>query len=201
MRPLSLAVAREIQNRVAWLSLDDGDNDPTRFLIYFIAALQQIDPNLGQTVQRMLHASQPQSAPAETLMTALINDISASSAGDQRVIVLDDYYVIKDKPIDDTLTFLLDHLPPLPGGMHLVIATRDDPYLPLARLRAWGQLTELRATDLRFTSSEAAEFPDQVMGLDLSAESRLLATRVWWDSTQFSKEVGTKKLVIFWFFG
>jgi LuxR family maltose regulon positive regulatory protein len=142
----------------------------------------------------------PQSAPAETLMTALINDISASSAGDQRVIVLDDYYVIKDKPIDDTLTFLLDHLPPLPEGMQPVIATRDDPDLPPARLRPRGQLTELRATDLCFTSSEAAEFLSKVMGLDLSAESRLFATRVWWDSTQFSKEVGTKKLVIFWFF-
>jgi LuxR family maltose regulon positive regulatory protein len=156
--------------RTAWLSLDDGDNDPTRFLTYFIAALQQLDPHIGQTAQRLLHATQPQPPPIETLMTALINDISAMSAGDQRIIVLDDYHVIKDKPIDEALTFWLDHLPPPPGGVHLVIATRDDPHLPLARLRARGQLTELRATDLRFTSSEAAEFLNQVMDLDLSAE-------------------------------
>jgi LuxR family maltose regulon positive regulatory protein len=160
----------QIVNRVAWLSLDDGDNDPTRFLTYFIAALQQIDPNIGQTVQGMLHATQPQLPPIETLMTALINESSASFTDARCVFILDDYHLIEAKPIDDALTFLLDHLPPPPGGMHLVIATRDDPHLPLARLRARGQLTELRATDLRFTASEAAEFLNQVMGLDLSAE-------------------------------
>ncbi len=156
--------------RTAWLSIDGGDNDPTRFLTYFIAALQQIDPNIGRTVQSMLHATQPQPPPIETLMTTLINEISASFTDARCVFILDDYHLIEAKAIDDALTFLLDHLPPPPGGMHLVIATRDDPHLPLARLRARGQLTELRATDLRFTTSEAAEFLNQVMGLNLSEE-------------------------------
>jgi LuxR family maltose regulon positive regulatory protein len=154
--------------QVAWLSLDDGDNDPTRFLTYFIAALQQLDPDIGQAVQGMLQSPQP--SPIETLMTALINEMSASFTDTRCVLVLDDCYLIDAKPIDEGLTFLLDHLPPPPGGMHLVIATRDDPHLPLARLRARGQLTELRAADLRFTVSEATEFLNQVMGLDLSAE-------------------------------
>ncbi len=86
---------------------------------------------------------------------------------DRIILVLDDYHLIEAQAIHDALTFLLEHLPP---QMHLVIATREDPHLPLARLRARGQLTELRATDLRFTSSEAAEFLNQVMGLGLSAE-------------------------------
>ncbi|MDH3675897.1 MAG: helix-turn-helix transcriptional regulator, partial [Anaerolineae bacterium] len=154
--------------RTAWLSLDDGDNDPTRFLTYFIAALQQIDPKIGQTVRSILQSPQP--PPIETLMTALINEMSASFTDARCVLILDDYHLIEAKPIDDALSFLLDHLPPPPGGMQLVIATRDDPHLPLARLRARGQLTELRATDLRFTASEAAEFLNQVMNLDLSAE-------------------------------
>jgi LuxR family maltose regulon positive regulatory protein len=154
--------------RTAWLSLDDGDNDPTRFLTYFISALQQIEPNIGRTGQGMLQSPQP--PPIETLITTLINEISASFTDIRCVLVLDDYHLIDANPIDDALTFLLDHLPPPPGGMQLVIATRDDPHLPLARLRARGQLTELRATDLRFTASEAAEFLNQVMGLDLSTE-------------------------------
>ncbi len=158
----------KIQNQVAWLSLDDSDNDPTRFFTYFIAALQRLDPNMGQTVQGMLQSPQP--PPIETLMTTLINEISASFTDIRCVLVLDDYHLIDANPIDDALTFLLDHLPPPPGGMHLVVATRDDPHLPLARLRVRGQLTELRAIDLRFTASEAAEFLNQVMGLDLSTE-------------------------------
>jgi LuxR family maltose regulon positive regulatory protein len=154
--------------KLAWLSLDVADNDPIRFLSYFIAALQQIDPNIGRTVQGMLRAAQP--PPIQPLMTALVNEMSASFTDTRCVLVLDDYHLIEAKPIDDALTFLLDHPPPPPGGIHLVIATRDDPHLPLARLRARGQLTELRASDLRFSSSEAAEFLNQVMGLNLSAE-------------------------------
>ncbi len=154
--------------KVAWLSLDDSDNDPTRFFTYFIAVLQRLDPNTSQTVQGMLQSPQP--PPIETLMTTLINEISGAFTDIRCVLVLDDYHLIDANPIDDALTFLLDHLPPPPGGMHLVIATRDDPHLPLARLRARGQLTELRATDLRFTASETAEFLNQVMGLDLSTE-------------------------------
>ncbi len=103
--------------------------------------------------------------PSNRLLTILLNEIAAIP--DNFVLVLDDYHVIDAKPVDDALTFLLEHLPP---QMHLVIATREDPPLPLARLRARGQLTELRAADLRFTPAEAAEFLNQVMGLNLSAE-------------------------------
>jgi LuxR family maltose regulon positive regulatory protein len=148
---------------VAWLSLDEGDNDPARLLAYLISALQTIAANIGKG---MLGALQnPQLPPIENLMTNLLNEITAISHN--FVLVLDDYHVIDSKPIDQALTFLLKNLPP---QMHLVIATREDPHLPLARLRTRGQLTELRAADLRFTPSEAAEFLNQVMGLNLSAE-------------------------------
>ena len=149
--------------RVAWLSLDEGDNDPTRFLTYLVAALQTIAANIGEGVLGVLQSPQP--PPTESILTALLNEIT--TIPDHFILVLDDYHVIDSKPVDHALTFLLEHLPP---QMHLVIATREDPHLPLARLRARGQLTELRAADLRFTPSEAAEFLNQVMGLNLSAE-------------------------------
>ena len=148
---------------VAWLSLDEGDSDPTRFLTYLVAALQTIAPNIGEGVLGVLQSPQP--PPTESILTALLNEIT--TIPDDFVLVLDDYHVIDAKPVDQALTFLLEHLPP---QMHLVIATREDPQLPLARLRARDQLTELRATDLRFTPAEAAGFLNEVMGLDLSAE-------------------------------
>jgi len=147
----------------AWLSLDEGDDDPARFLAYLVAALQAIAPNIGEGALRALRSPQP--PPTESTLTALINDITAIP--DDFVLVLDDYHAIDARPIDDALAFLLEHLPP---RMHLVVATREDPYLPLARLRARGQLAELRAADLRFTPSEAAEFLEGVMGLNLSEE-------------------------------
>jgi LuxR family maltose regulon positive regulatory protein len=107
----------------------------------------------------------PQPPPTEAVLTSLINDITAIP--DRIILVLDDYQVLASSPVDDAITFLLEHFPP---QMHLVITTRDDPQLHLARLRARGQLTELRASDLRFTSSEAADFLTQVMGLNLSKE-------------------------------
>src|SRR5436190_13968286 len=152
-----------IERPSAWLSLDEGDNDPARFLTYLVAALQTIAATIGQGVLGVLQSPQP--APPEAMLTALLNDITALS--DQFVLVLDDYHVLEAKAVDHALTFLLEHLPP---QMHLVIATREDPQLPLARLRARGQLTELRAVDLRFTPSEVAAFLNQVMGLKLSAE-------------------------------
>ena len=151
---------------VAWLSLDEGDNDLTRFLTYFVAALQRVVPNFGERVLEMLQASQMQPPPAESILTALLNEIVALP--DSFLLVLDDYHVIDSKPVERALTFLLEHQP---LQMHLVIATRQDPDLPLARLRARGQLTELRAADLRFTASEAAEFLNQGMGLKLSDEN------------------------------
>jgi LuxR family maltose regulon positive regulatory protein len=147
----------------AWLSLDEGDNDPKRFLAYLVAALQTIAPNIGEGVLGVLRSPQP--PPAESILAALLNEITTIE--EDFVLVLDDYHVIDAREVDDALAYLLEHLPPL---MHLVIATREDPHLPLARLRARGQLSELRAADLRFTPSEAAEFLKGVMGLSLSAE-------------------------------
>src|SRR5512136_1899645 len=146
----------------AWLSLDEGDNDPTRFLTYLVAALQTIAPNIGAGVLGVLQSPQP--PPTESILTALLNEITTVS--DNFVLVLDDYHVIDAQPVDHALTFLLEHLPP---QLHLVIASREDPSLPLARLRVRGQLTELRAADLRFIPPEAAEFLNRVMGLNLPA--------------------------------
>ena len=148
---------------VAWLSLDEGDNDLARFLAYLVAALQTITADMGKGLLAGLQSPQP--PPIELILTTLLNEIT--TIPDHFVLVLDDYHVIDAQPVDHALTFLLEHLPP---QMHLVIATREDPQLPLARLRARGQLTELRAADLRFTPSEAAEFLNQVMGLNLSAD-------------------------------
>ena len=114
---------------VAWLSLDEGDNDPTRFLTYLVAALQTIAANIGEGVLGTLQSPQPPSI--ESILTTLLNEIT--TIPDNFVLVLDDYHVIDSKPVDEALTFLLEHLPP---QMHLVIATREDPQLPLARLRA-----------------------------------------------------------------
>ena len=149
---------------VAWLSLDKGDNDPIRFLAYLIAALQTVAAKIGEGVLGVLQSPQP--PPTESILTALINEIT--SVPDNFTLVLDDYHVIDDRPLDNALTFLLERLPP---QMRLVIATREDPALPLARLRVSGQLTELRVVDLRFTHSEAAEFLNRVMGLNLSEEN------------------------------
>jgi LuxR family maltose regulon positive regulatory protein len=151
------------QRQSAWLSLDEGDNDPTRFLSHLVAALQTINQNVGEDVLRALQSPQP--PPAESILTALLNEITTIE--DDIALVLDDYHVIDTRAVDDALAFLLEHLPP---RMHLVMATREDPRLPLARLRARGQLGELRAADLRFIPSEAAEFLKGVMGLSLSAE-------------------------------
>jgi LuxR family maltose regulon positive regulatory protein len=156
---------------VAWLSLDQGDNDPVRFISYLIAALQTlvlsgvegIKQGIGESLLQALHSQQAPST--EAILTALLNEIAAIT--DNFFLVLDDYHVIDSKSVDEALAFLVEHQPP---QMHLIIATREDPSLPLSRLRVRGQLTELRAADLRFTSAEAAEFLNQMMGLNLSTE-------------------------------
>ncbi len=148
----------------AWLSLDDRDNDPARFLAYLVAATQTIAPNVGKQVMSALQS--PQAPPIESVLTALLNDIAASVTNDF-TLVLDDYHTIDSKPIDHALSFLLDHLP---LRMRVVVATREDPQLPLARMRAGNQLTELRVADLRFTPAEAAQFLNQTMGLNLAAD-------------------------------
>jgi LuxR family maltose regulon positive regulatory protein len=153
---------------VAWVSLDKGDNDPTRFWAYFMAALQTLQADaaqaaVGEAALSVLQSPQP--PPIEALLTGLINEIASIPA--PFILALDDYHLITTQPIHDALAFLLDHLPP---PMHLAIATRADPPLPIARLRGRGQVTELRLTDLRFTPDEAAEFLNQVMSLELSAD-------------------------------
>lgn len=147
----------------AWISLDEGDGDPARFLTYLITALQTLVSGIGDGVLTALQSSQSV-APLD-LLTSLLNELA--SIEDDFILVLDDYHAIDSNAVDELLAFLVEHMP---SHMHLVITTREDPALPLARLRARNQLTEIRAADLRFTESEAAEFLNHVMGLHLSAE-------------------------------
>jgi LuxR family maltose regulon positive regulatory protein len=147
---------------LAWVSLEEADNDPSRFLSYLIGALQAIEADTGESALASLRSPQP--PPIESALTALINEIAAIPKN--FALVFDDYHVISNKAVHDITSFLVDHLPP---QMHLVIASRTDPSLPLARLRARGQMTEIRADNLRFTPEEAARFLQDVMGLDLSA--------------------------------
>ncbi|TFC01915.1 LuxR C-terminal-related transcriptional regulator [Cryobacterium sp. MDB2-33-2] len=150
-------VAGQPGARVAWLSLDASDNDPSRFLTYLVAALHRADPAVAADAHALPLSS------IEGTMAALINDVAA--AQHPMVLVLDDFHLIEDGTIRDGLVFLIDHLPP---NLHLAILSRSDPLLPLARLRARGELTELRAADLRFTPDEAAAFLNEVMHLGLS---------------------------------
>ena len=147
----------------AWLSLDEGDGDLMRFLTYLVAALRTMRADFGPGISTVLESARQ--LPAETVLTTLLNDINA--VPDDFILVLDDYHAVDAEPVDAALGFILEHLPP---RMQLVLATREDPNLPLAKWRARGQLTELRAADLRFTASEAADFLNGSMGLDLSAE-------------------------------
>jgi len=147
---------------LAWVSLDEGDNQPARFLSYLLFALDQIHVT-GAGTANLLPLTE--SLPPRTILEELLRDLEA--AADPFVIVLDDYHVITAQPVHDILAYLLDHLPP---QAHLVLATRADPPIPLARLRSRGELVELRADDLRFTPEETAAFLHQVMGLTLRPE-------------------------------
>lgn len=147
----------------AWLSLDENDGDPLRFLTYLVCALQRVAPGLGTDILEALQAAQP--PPLDALLTGLLNAIAHAPGA--FILVLDDYHLVAAEPVDAALAFLVEHLPP---QLHVLITTRDDPALPLPRLRARNQLTEIRAADLRFTFAEAAEFLHQVMGLSLSAD-------------------------------
>ncbi len=149
--------------KIAWLSLDKGDNDLNRFLSYLVAALQTIESNVGQGLLGALQS--PGAVNVEAVLTTLLNEIA--SIPDKHILILDDYHVIESQAIDKALTFLLDHLPP---HMHLLIATRTDPSLALSRLRARGQLAELRAADLRFSSDEATAFFEQIVRLPLAPD-------------------------------
>ena len=147
---------------VAWVSLDQSDNDPAVFWSYLITALQKIQPELGERSLALLQSSQP--PPIESVLMTLLNELTAVEA--DVVLILDDYHAIVTPAIHDGMGFLLRHLPP---QMHLILASRADPPLSLARLRSHGELTELRVSDLRFTPDEAAAFLNQVMGLEISA--------------------------------
>jgi LuxR family maltose regulon positive regulatory protein len=155
--------------RIAWLSLDKGDNDLSQFLTYLVAAIQSIDPKLGEGAWAMMQSPQPPAA--EPVLITLINELmERPGSGGQVapvVLVLDDYHEVTSEPVHDALVYLLDHLPP---QMHVLIATRVDPPWPLGRMRARQEMTELRAGDLRFAPEETARFLNDVMGLGLSAE-------------------------------
>jgi LuxR family maltose regulon positive regulatory protein len=148
---------------VAWVSLDEGDNDPTRFLAYTIAAIQTVAAGAGQAALALVDASGL--TAIEPVLTALINAMADLRPG--LVLVFDDYHLIETQEVHDALAFLLDHLP---LQLHLVIATRADPPMPLARLRARGRLTELRYEDLRFLPHEVTAFLNDMMNLDLAPE-------------------------------
>ena len=149
---------------VAWLSLDAADNDPVRFWRHTVAALDRARPGIGERVGLLLGPPAP--ASFEGLVTALINELAAQPGDGEVLLVLDDYHLIDAQPVHASLAFLLEHLPP---GLHLVLASRADPPLPLARLRAGGQLAELRTGDLRFSAEEAAALLRESAGADLPA--------------------------------
>jgi LuxR family transcriptional regulator, maltose regulon positive regulatory protein len=152
------------EGRCSWLSLDPSDDEPRAFWSYVIAALQTVAPRVGEGALTLLDASP---LPAfRSVLTSLLNDLSGLQ--DDVTLVLDDYHVIASREVQDSMTFLVEHLPP---RLHLVIATRADPALPLARMRARGELVELRASDLRFTPAEAATYLNEVAGLRLSSQS------------------------------
>jgi LuxR family maltose regulon positive regulatory protein len=154
---------RDSGHPTAWLSLDKNDNDLSRFLIYFIAALQRIDPDIGVDLQAALEESL--SPHFEILLTKLISEIEVLPA--KSIIVLDDYHLIDSKPVHDVLNFLIEYLPPT---IHMVISGRTDPPLPISRLRVQGEVNEVRTPELRFTQKEVAAFLNDLMGFDLSAE-------------------------------
>ncbi len=149
------------KQQVAWLSLNEMDNDPINFLIYLIAATQTIFENFGEKALPMLRSPQPPSF--ESIVTTIVNEIS--SLKESFILVLDDYHILDSQPVDKLLNYLLANMP---SQLHLVICSREDPNLPLAGLRAQRQLIELRAEDLRFTQREVAEFLKETMELNIT---------------------------------
>ena len=158
-----LAASSRRGRSAVWLSLDPGDNDPTRFWRYFIAVANRLYPGAGDTALLLLQSSQ--APPIEAILTTLLNELT--ELPDDAVLVLDDYHLIESRSIHEALAFLIEHLPP---QVHLVICTRADPPLPLSRLRARGEMAELRASDLRFTTEETTAFLEKAVGSRLSTE-------------------------------
>lgn len=158
-----LAELTDRERPIAWVSLDEGDNDLATFWTYVISAMQRVVPGAGAGALSLLEA--PPLPPVQSILGPLINELA--STGAPLVLALDDFHAVQAVEIHDSLAYLLDHLPP---GMHVVIASRADPLLPLSRLRVRGELNEVRAADLRFTSDEAATFLNDSMALDLPAQ-------------------------------
>src|SRR5215218_3233532 len=159
--------ARVGRRPVAWLSLDEADNDPARFWRHVIAALDRARPGMAEQLVPLLGPPPP--ASFEGLVTALINQVAGQPGGDgETLLVLDDYHLIEAQPVHASVGFLVEHRPPT---LRLVLASRADPPLALARLRARGQLAELRERDLRFTSGEAAALLREAVGPNLPPES------------------------------
>ncbi len=153
----------QIDRTVCWLSLDEHDNDPARFLHYLIGALRTADDGIGATTYALLGS--PELPPADVVMAPLINDLASLTK--PALLVLDDYHVISDMRVHQLVGQLVEFLP---ESLQLAIATRIDPPLPLPRLRARGQLIEVRSVDLRFTAEQAAAFLNDVMGLALTPD-------------------------------
>jgi LuxR family maltose regulon positive regulatory protein len=169
--------ARRGARPVAWLSLDDGDGDPVRFWRYALAALDQARPGIAGRVGPLLGPPAPRSF--ERLVTPLINELAGDSSADEVLLVLDDYHQVDSSLVHESVAFLLENLPP---GLRVVIAGRADPPLPLARLRARGQLAELRAADLRFTAEEAATLLGETAGSGMPtplADALTVRTEGW----------------------
>jgi LuxR family maltose regulon positive regulatory protein len=152
------------EQQIAWLSLDDADNDPGRFLSYLLAAFPRTDKAAGEKIDPMLDL--PQLPPVNTLMDEFINDLIA--IGEPILLTLEDYHVISNPVIHEALTYFISHQP---ASVHLVIITRQDPPLPLPRLRARAEITEIRARDLRFTPEEVRQFFIRTMKLELAKEA------------------------------
>ena len=153
----------QIDHPAAWLSLDKADNDLQRFLAYLAAAFQQVDEDIGAYILSALQS--PQLPATEKILTGLLNDIAART--DLVILVIDDYHLLSEAAVLEVMDFLIRHQPP---QLHLVLTTREDPDLPLARLRAQDQLNEMRARDLRFTQEETDAFLRDVMGLELTRQ-------------------------------
>ncbi len=153
----------QAQRRAAWLSLDSQDNDPPRFWTYLIAALQTLEPKVGALAMQMLASPQP--PPTDSLLAEILNTVTLIPY--DLVLVLDDYHMVDNQAIHAGLAFLVDNLP---ATMHLIIASRADPPLPLPRWRARREMIALSPLDLRFTADEAASFLNRVMDLDLTAD-------------------------------
>ena len=157
--------------RVAWVSLDESDDDPVRFWVYIIEAFRVVEPGFGEAPLGLLQGSGSADVLNQIVLPQLLNELATS--GSELVLLLDDYHLISSSTCHHTLGFFIDHLP---ANVHVVLSTRVDPPLPLARLRARGELTELRIADLGFTDAEAARLLHDAMGLDLTPQA---VQRLW----------------------